>query len=358
MECRLCLHTEPAPSSISIHTNKSLVESIHNCSQLWIKKFKGMPNTICQSCNSNIKMFNSFKNACIRNDKISRAKAEGKNVKSEEVILDDLVWENESACIGLLSRNNVMVDIKCFEQQNSSLEGERLNINKLLVTNESTHNITEGSLTKSLTSNFSDNTVCVAPGYQHNIDTKKLIIEVSKKKCLWDSTANDFKNRETRLTSWLEIAAKLVRNYDSLNEEDKKRIISKVQYQWKHARDCYNKTRLAKRHLKSDSETELAKTYIFYEHLRFLDKLKESEVLPLTKASIESSKKLKAREIKRRKFENDADFKNKLYNSDIEFFQSTLPIVRELNEQEKFLFRSNVIDELLKIKHKKARLLK
>lgn len=63
---------------------------------LQINKSDGLPDTICRSCNKNLKLLISFRKVCLRSDEISKLKLNKcLNIKPEEVLLDDLVWETE-----------------------------------------------------------------------------------------------------------------------------------------------------------------------------------------------------------------------------------------------------------------------
>ncbi|XP_077288298.1 uncharacterized protein LOC143912792 [Arctopsyche grandis] len=142
MNCRLCLCFVPAESSISIYDdNDSLLELIRNCCQLKVQKNDTLPDSICATCKSKVLMFANFKRNCSRHDKTVRLRlsqcvpkvvtadsiwvnasidddedderltdnggkrpsvvdttscVDSTNIKVEEVILEDLVWENEN----------------------------------------------------------------------------------------------------------------------------------------------------------------------------------------------------------------------------------------------------------------------
>ncbi|XP_077287248.1 uncharacterized protein LOC143912013 isoform X2 [Arctopsyche grandis] len=99
MECRLCLYSGPAESSVSIHDDlHPLAQHIWICSRLQIKKNGGLPDTICVVC------VNNFRNICLQNYLTSKLKLDMcLDIKTEEVLLEDLTWENEPGA-NVLSR--------------------------------------------------------------------------------------------------------------------------------------------------------------------------------------------------------------------------------------------------------------
>ncbi|XP_077289492.1 uncharacterized protein LOC143913520 [Arctopsyche grandis] len=99
MECRLCLCPAPAESFVSIHDDPhptGLAQRIWTCCQLPIRKGDHLSDTICLSCVNNLELLDSFRNTCFQNDTASRVKLEKYlKVKPEEVLLEDLIWEDE-----------------------------------------------------------------------------------------------------------------------------------------------------------------------------------------------------------------------------------------------------------------------
>ncbi|XP_077300955.1 uncharacterized protein LOC143921499 [Arctopsyche grandis] len=99
MQCRLCLSSGPAEAFVSILGNPQphLAESISSCCQLQVKKDDKLPDTICRSCNDNLELLISFRKVCHHSDEISKLKlSQLVDIKPEEVLLDDLLWENEA----------------------------------------------------------------------------------------------------------------------------------------------------------------------------------------------------------------------------------------------------------------------
>ncbi|XP_077289796.1 uncharacterized protein LOC143913706 [Arctopsyche grandis] len=99
MECRLCLCSAPAGSFVSIYDDPHpppLAQRIWTCCQLRVRKGDHLPDMICLSCVNNLELLDSFRNACFRSDTTSRVELD-KNlkVKQEEVLLEDLIWEDD-----------------------------------------------------------------------------------------------------------------------------------------------------------------------------------------------------------------------------------------------------------------------
>ncbi|XP_077289967.1 uncharacterized protein LOC143913825 [Arctopsyche grandis] len=66
------------------------------CCQLQVRKGDHLPDTICLSCVNNLKLLDSFRNSGCQNDTTSRVKLdESLKVKPEEVLLEDLIWEDD-----------------------------------------------------------------------------------------------------------------------------------------------------------------------------------------------------------------------------------------------------------------------
>ncbi|XP_077289508.1 uncharacterized protein LOC143913528 isoform X3 [Arctopsyche grandis] len=126
MECRLCLCSAPPEAFISIHDDTyppHLVQRIWTCCRLQVRKDDKLPDMICPSCVNNLELLDSFRNTCLRTDKASRLKSgESLNVKPEEVILADLIWEDEvganlppnissSSNYGVIHKRNITLDV-------------------------------------------------------------------------------------------------------------------------------------------------------------------------------------------------------------------------------------------------------
>ncbi|XP_077288666.1 uncharacterized protein LOC143913033 isoform X1 [Arctopsyche grandis] len=148
MECRLCLRSAPVESSVSIHDYPHpLVQRILACCQLQVNRDDLLPDTICLLCKNNLGLLSNFRSICIQSEETQKLRlTEILNIKNEETILDDLIWEDE---IGNNSTSNVCqpgVDDEINESESSNsgkqfLEGDYSKQNALLIEND---NILEG----------------------------------------------------------------------------------------------------------------------------------------------------------------------------------------------------------------------
>ncbi|XP_077299361.1 uncharacterized protein LOC143920363 [Arctopsyche grandis] len=102
MECRLCLCSAPPEAFVSVHGDphpQQLVQRIWTGCQLRVRKGDHLPDLICHSCVNNLELLDSFRNSCLRSDETSRMVLnESLKIKTEEVLLEDLIWEDESNC--------------------------------------------------------------------------------------------------------------------------------------------------------------------------------------------------------------------------------------------------------------------
>ncbi|XP_077300952.1 uncharacterized protein LOC143921496 [Arctopsyche grandis] len=125
MDCRLCLCSGPAESFVSIHGNSHphLAQRISSCCQLQVKKDDRLPDKICRSCNNNLDLLISFRKVCHRSDEISKLKLNTcLNIKPEEVLLEDLIWENEFDVHSPLNVSNTPVNNVMSERESSTSE--------------------------------------------------------------------------------------------------------------------------------------------------------------------------------------------------------------------------------------------
>ncbi|XP_077290106.1 uncharacterized protein LOC143913922 isoform X1 [Arctopsyche grandis] len=133
MECRLCLRPAPLESSTNVHDDSdSLLKRVQSCCRLYMKECEDVPDRICSLCESYLESLIDFKTICAKNDKIARLKlGKRSDVKVEETILDDLVWDDENYntntidstedSIGLLNKNQYGGS---FINEQNSMEGK------------------------------------------------------------------------------------------------------------------------------------------------------------------------------------------------------------------------------------------
>ncbi|XP_077284461.1 uncharacterized protein LOC143910002 [Arctopsyche grandis] len=93
MECRLCLRHITPESSVSIYESSDSVdatERIWSCCHIQVKRQDGLPDTICLSCESNLRLLTNFKKTCLQSEARQGSK-ECSDIKIEEILLDDFI---------------------------------------------------------------------------------------------------------------------------------------------------------------------------------------------------------------------------------------------------------------------------
>ncbi|XP_077295950.1 uncharacterized protein LOC143918114 [Arctopsyche grandis] len=132
MECRLCLRLVTADCLIPIFENSnSQVERIWSCCNLRVQNQYRLPDMICLSCESNLSMFSDFKTICAKNDKTVKLRLnECLNIKVEEVLLDNLVWEDNWSHTNVLEFKKKCNPEDCENQSKNVGKG---NINQMNV---------------------------------------------------------------------------------------------------------------------------------------------------------------------------------------------------------------------------------
>ncbi|XP_077297378.1 zinc finger MYM-type protein 1-like isoform X2 [Arctopsyche grandis] len=126
MECRLCLGSAPAESFVSIFGDphpERLVQSIRTCCQIQVKRGDGLPDTVCLSCETSLESLTTFRNACLKSNETSQLKLdECLKIKTEEVLLEDEVWDNASVANSPLGVCKSFVKDKADERDSSVFE--------------------------------------------------------------------------------------------------------------------------------------------------------------------------------------------------------------------------------------------
>ncbi|XP_077300284.1 uncharacterized protein LOC143921053 isoform X3 [Arctopsyche grandis] len=120
MECRLCLGPAPAESSVSIFSStpdphpERLEQRIRTCCQIQVKRSDGLPDTVCLSCKTNLELLISFRKACFRsNEKSLLSLDDCLKIKTEEVLLEDVIWDDEPS-LSTIHRKNSEICLKPF----------------------------------------------------------------------------------------------------------------------------------------------------------------------------------------------------------------------------------------------------
>lgn len=84
-----------------------------------VEKDDKLPNTICNSCDSNLKLLSIFRNVCLQSDESSKLKLdECFDIKPTEILLDDLIWDDEPGASSQLN----FCKHEIHEEKSSALE--------------------------------------------------------------------------------------------------------------------------------------------------------------------------------------------------------------------------------------------
>ncbi|KRT85183.1 Myb/SANT-like transcription factor, partial [Oryctes borbonicus] len=99
-------------------------------------------------------------------------------------------------------------------------------------------------------------------------NVKCFIEEVRKRPELWDSSHEEYKNREQRQNAWLDICSVFIQGFKEKETEEQLIGGRELQQKWKYIRDAYTRqVRLAA--LKGLGEG--SNKYIYGKYLRFLN---------------------------------------------------------------------------------------
>nr|CAH7768307.1 unnamed protein product [Callosobruchus chinensis] len=61
------------------------------------------------------------------------------------------------------------------------------------------------------------------------VDTELLICAIEEKKCIWDVSSEDYKNRDMKSKAFMDVAAVVVQNFEELNEKEKEEASKKLE---------------------------------------------------------------------------------------------------------------------------------
>lgn len=102
-----------------------------------------------------------------------------------------------------------------------------------------------------------------------DLDTEQFIEEVRKRTAIWDSSSDDYKNRDLKKNQWAEVCMVLYPDFMGLDANDRLRTVMELQSKWKHIRDSYVRSLRMKRN-KSGNGRRTAKNYVYARQLEFL----------------------------------------------------------------------------------------
>nr|CAI5841600.1 unnamed protein product [Callosobruchus analis] len=117
----------------------------------------------------------------------------------------------------------------------------------------------------------------------YKIDTELLICTIQNKRCIWDASSEEYKNRDSKNNAFKEVAAVVVHDFDMLTEKEQNEAVLLVQKRWKTSRDAYVRDRAKLKKSKSGDAAKTIKKYIYFENLKFLDKTMD---LNITESSL------------------------------------------------------------------------
>ncbi|XP_077286028.1 uncharacterized protein LOC143911142 [Arctopsyche grandis] len=120
MECRLCLGPAPAASSVSLFGDphpKRLEQLIRTCCQIQVNRGDRLPDRVCLSCKTSLELLISFRKACFRNNESSQLRLDDcLKIKTEEILLEDLIWDDEPSQSTIHGNNSEMC-LKSFPNE-------------------------------------------------------------------------------------------------------------------------------------------------------------------------------------------------------------------------------------------------
>ncbi|CAG9858516.1 unnamed protein product [Phyllotreta striolata] len=99
-----------------------------------------------------------------------------------------------------------------------------------------------------------------------------LIGVMEQKPLLWDTSCEDYKNRDMKTKAWEDVCEMCIEQQDfrSLPEYKQQEAIKLIQQRWKSARDAYRRDQSK---IKSGLDDSSFKKYIYFDNLKFLDKI-------------------------------------------------------------------------------------
>ncbi|XP_022162601.1 uncharacterized protein LOC111028317 [Myzus persicae] len=101
--------------------------------------------------------------------------------------------------------------------------------------------------------------------------TEKLINEIRKRSCIWDTADVNHLNKEVLANMWTEIAENLYSDWHSISNFDKRDRVSDVKKKWTNIKDSFVKEVKGNKPRKSLRQPEEhRKKYYLFDHLQFL----------------------------------------------------------------------------------------
>ncbi|XP_028136291.1 uncharacterized protein LOC114331031 [Diabrotica virgifera virgifera] len=97
-----------------------------------------------------------------------------------------------------------------------------------------------------------------------NLDLELFIGEIEKRPSLWDSSSDDYKNRQLKGNDWKEVCENIIDNFNEKDDLEQQAISKAVQVKWKSLRDAF---------IRSIRQAKGKKTYVHAKQLGFLRKV-------------------------------------------------------------------------------------
>nr|CAI5856177.1 unnamed protein product [Callosobruchus analis] len=200
----------------------------------------------------------------------------------------------------------------------------------------------------------------------YKIDTELLICTIQNKRCIWDASSEEYKNRDSKNNAFKEVAAVVVHDFDMLTEKEQNEAVLLVQKRWKTSRDAYVRDRAK---LKKSKSGDAAKTIKKTESSLTCDQdtctednIEESIIVSQSENDEEIDSTPKTSQTftrKKRKKKESVDDKLLQFLKDSEdsdrddhkaFLMSLLPTLRSFDESQTLMFRSEVLRIIMDLK--------
>ncbi|KAL1516231.1 hypothetical protein ABEB36_000150 [Hypothenemus hampei] len=190
-------------------------------------------------------------------------------------------------------------------------------------------------------------------------DPLSLIELIEQRPCLWDKSADDYKDRVKKGNSWQEIYQFLIEDYDNLEENEKLTAGKAVTEKWRHIRDAFGLS------LRKKSGDKRSKEYIIVDD----EERQGNEEVRTEETDFDlNSEPTPSRSRKRAHSMNAVDMAILKalettaqpqtlaeIDEDAGFFASITPSVKKFNEDQKLMFRMKVLALIQEIKSQHPR---
>ncbi|XP_067000661.2 uncharacterized protein [Anabrus simplex] len=101
-------------------------------------------------------------------------------------------------------------------------------------------------------------------------DTEVLIRAVQKRPVIYDTKCQDYSDKQTRVTAWIEICRELYHDWDGISNEARNKRGRDIQTRWKSLRDNFIRELKIQRKISSGQPVPKRRKYIYFDQLLFL----------------------------------------------------------------------------------------